>query len=346
MRPVQRVLDAATNRALEAARVLEDVSRFLLDDAELSGAFKQMRHELSAALDGTAHGALLGARDVERDVGVPIEGARESVRRGIADVVRANGSRLGEALRTLEEMMKTAQDDSWSRIESIRYRSYALTGRLLERLRPVTARQWGVCLVLTDSLCVRPWHEVVDGVLAGGVACIQLREKGWTTDALLTRTEQLLARAEKFGATVIVNDRIDVAIAAGAHGVHLGEHDLPLRAARKLAAGTLIIGATVHTASEADAAISAGADYCGVGAMYETQVKPDRIPAGPEWIRAFVARHPRTPHLAIGGITAANAAELRAAGCRGVAVSSALCRASDPESAARDLTAHFPCPSE
>jgi len=346
MRPVQRVFDAATNRALEAARVLEDVARFLLDDAEMAGAFKSMRHEVAAALGGASHAGRVGARDVEHDVGVPIEGARESVRRGVADVVRANGSRLGEALRTLEEMLKTTGDEAWSRVESLRYRSYSLTAQLLERLRPVTARQWGVCLVLTESLCARPWQEVVDGALAGGVACIQLREKGWTTSALLKRTESLLARAAKFGATVVVNDRIDVAIAAGAHGVHLGQDDLSVCAARKIAGGTLIIGATVHDVSEAGAAVAAGADYCGVGAMFETAVKPERTPAGPAWIRTFVERHPRTPHLAIGGITAANAGELRAAGCRGVAVSSALCRAADPESAARELTALFPCPSE
>jgi len=346
MRPVQRVLDAATNRALEAARVLEDVARFLLDDGEIAGGFKRVRHEVVAAVDGASHAARIGARDVEQDVGVSIEGARESVRRGIADVVRANGSRLGEALRTLEEMLKTTGDDAWSRLESVRYRSYSLTGQLLERLRPATARQWGVCLVLTESICVRPWQEVVDGALEGGVACIQLREKGWTTVALLERCESLLARAAKHGATIIINDRIDVAIAAGAHGVHLGRDDLPLRAARKIAGGSLIIGATVHDLSEADAAVAAGADYCGVGAMFETAVKPERKPAGPAWIRTFVERHPQTPHLAIGGITAERAAELRAAGCRGIAVSSALCRAADPKSVARELTALFPCPSE
>lgn len=346
MRPVQRVLDAATNRALEAARVLEDVARFLLDDAEIAGAFKRVRHEVAAAVDGASHAARIGARDVEQDVGVPIEGAREAVRRGIADVVRANGSRLGEALRTLEEMLKTTGDDAWSRVESVRYQSYSLTGQLLERLRPMTARQWGVCLVLTESICARPWQEVVDGALEAGVACIQLREKGWTTDALLARSDSLLVRAAKYGATVVINDRIDVAIAAGAHGVHLGRDDLPLRAARRLAGGSLIIGATVHDLSEADAAVAAGADYCGVGAMFETAVKPDRTPAGPAWMRAFVERHPRTPHLAIGGITAARATELRAAGCRGIAVSSVLCRASDPRAVARELTALFPCQSE
>lgn len=346
MRPVQRVLDAATNRALEAARVLEDVARFLLDDAELAGAFKRVRHEIAAAVDGASHAARIGARDVERDVGVSIEGEREAVRRGIADVVRANGSRLGEALRTLEEMLKTTGNEAWSRVESLRYQGYSMTALLLERLRPMTVRQWGVCLVLTESICTRPWQEVVDGALEGGVACIQLREKGWTTGALLARTDALLASAAKFGASVIINDRTDVAIAAGAHGVHLGQEDLPLRAARQLAGGTLIIGATVHDPSEADAAVAAGADYCGVGAMFDTAVKPERRPAGPAWLQAFVERHPHMPHLAIGGITAAHAAELRAAGCRGIAVSSALCRAADPKSVARELTALFPCPRE
>jgi thiamine-phosphate pyrophosphorylase len=138
-----------------------------------------------------------------------------------------------------------------------------------------------------------------------------------------------------------VNDRLDVALAAEADGVHLGTEDLPIREARRLAGGVLRIGASTHSLAEARAAIEAGADHCGVGAMYETGLKPGLAPSGEAYLRAFVAEFPRIPHLAIGGIAPGRVAALAHAGCRGVAVSSAICGAEDPAAVARAIVAEL-----
>jgi thiamine-phosphate pyrophosphorylase len=106
---------------------------------------------------------------------------------------------------------------------------------------------------------------------------------------------------------------------------------------RRIAGRELRVGVSTHDLDEARAAVEAGADYCGVGAMFSTTLKPDREPAGPRYMRDFIERFPHTPHLAIGGITAANIHQLVEAGARGVAVSTAVCGADDPGTVCRKL---------
>jgi len=143
------------------------------------------------------------------------------------------------------------------------------------------------------------------------------------------------------GVAVIVNDRLDVALAAGADGVHLGTDDLPVRAARRIAGSGLRIGASTHSLAEARAAVDAGADHCGVGAMYASGLKPGLAPSGEAYLREFVAEFPQIPHLAIGGIAPGRVTALVRAGCRGVAVSSAICGAGDPAAVARAMVAEL-----
>ena len=198
-------------------------------------------------------------------------------------------------------------------------------------------RQWRVCVLLTERLCARPWHEVLDAALEGGADCIQVREKDLSTRELCGRVRAVIERARPAGAAVVVNDRADVALACGADGVHLGQDDLPVRDARRLAGDRLLVGASTHSIEEARAAVEGGADACGVGAMFATGTKPGIAPGGTDYLRAYLASFGRVPHLAIGGITADNVRELAAAGCRGVAVSGAVCGAPDPAAVVRAL---------
>ena len=101
------------------------------------------------------------------------------------------------------------------------------------------------------------------------------------------------------------------------------------------------MGVSTHSSEEAQAAVEAGADYCGVGAMYSTALKPDRIPAGPDYLAAFIEQHPAMPHLAIGGITTENVGHLVSVGGRGVAVSTAICGADDPRAVVRAMKEAF-----
>jgi thiamine-phosphate pyrophosphorylase len=336
--PLSRILDANANRAREAMRVMEDAARFALDDPALSGEFKRMRHDLRAILETLLPpGALEANRDTPGDVGTEISTAPERDRRGLVEIAAAAGKRLGEALRVIEESAKALDPAAASVIQALRYRGYDLEQRLGLRLGSGRARQWRVCVLLTESLCRRPWRDVVGEAVRAGADCIQVREKDMPDRDLLRRVRDVIEMVKISGASVIVNDRPDLALLAGADGVHLGRDDLSIHDVRRLAGRQLLVGASTHDLDEAKAAIDAGADYCGVGAMFASPLKPDRQPSGPRYLQQFIERYPAAPHLAIGGITPDNIPRIVHAGGRGVAVSAAVCAAEEPAAVVQAL---------
>lgn len=351
MPDVRRLLDANANRAREAMRVMEDAARFLLDDAKLSADLKQLRHDFAGCvkvLSRFARGLELH-RDTPGDVGTRIGTESEKRRRSTRDVVTAAAKRLTEALRCLEEYGKLYCPITAERLEQLRYRAYTLEKRLHEELGASGARQWKLCVVLTESLCTHhKWLDVAKASLDAGADCLQLREKNLTDKQLLDRAVQLCDLVYQYGAkkharlypSVIVNDRPDIAWAAFADGLHLGEHDLPVARTRQIVGPDLCIGFSTHNLKEAAAAIQEGADYCGVGAVFPTTTK-QRKPSGLKYLKQFLAKYPDQPHLAIGGITPDNVRQVADAGAQGVAVSSAVCAANKPGVVAGKLLKNF-----
>lgn len=193
-------------------------------------------------------------------------------------------------------------------------------------------------LVTDDELARgRPLPEIVRAAVSGGVTAVQLRAKQCCARELLRRARELLALLRPLGVPLIVNDRLDIALAAGADGVHLGQEDLPCAAARRLAGSAFTIGVSVGNAAEARRAEAEGADYLGVSPLHATPTKPDAPPAtGLEGLRVIRAAT-RLPLVAIGGLHAGNAAEALRAGADGIAVVSAIMAADDPEAAAAAL---------
>ena len=334
----QRILDANANRAREALRVLEEAARFLWDDAALCGAWKQLRHDLAAALQALPkHAAVELHRDTPDDVGTGITAHGEFERPAVADVVVAAGKRLSEALRALEEYGKIVDRQFAAAVEQLRYRGYDLEQRVHVAVGSGAARQWRVCVLISAGLCPQgDWLAVARAVVANGADCIQLREKGVADGELLDRARQLVALCRPRGVTTIINDRPDIALLAEADGVHLGQTDLPCGAVRKFVGRQLLIGVSTSQLAHAEAAARHGADYCGVGPMFVTTAKAAAAIVGPEYLRQYV-QWDRLPHLAIGGITPDNVAELIDAGARGIAVSSAVCSAADPGQATQRL---------
>jgi len=184
----------------------------------------------------------------------------------------------------------------------------------------------------------RDLEEILDATIAGGCRLIQLREKEWPSGRLLPLAERLRERCRRGSVTFIVNDRVDLAIAVGADGVHLGQDDLPTRAARPLLRPGMVLGRSIHSVVQAREAQAEGADYIAVGSMFPTQTKPNFELVGPELIRA-VRPATKSPLIGIGGITRENVAEVIRAGADGVAVISAVCGAPDPAAATREFLA-------
>lgn len=335
----QRIIDANGNRAREALRVLEEAARFVIQSAPIAGELKQLRHDLSLALDELP--TLIHHRDTPGDVGTTITTTAEQHRAGLNAVVTAAGARLSEALRAIEEYAKTLHNEPHAptlaaTAERVRYRGYDLTQRLTRALGSGKRRQWRLCLLLTETLCTHhDWRRVLEQAVAHGVDAVQVREKNMDSGPLLERVREVMSLVAQ-RADVIVNDRPDIALLAGAAGVHLGQTDLSPTDVRRLAGDRLIIGVSTANLDQARQARDAGADYCGVGPMFATTTKHKPQLAGPDYLREYLAWD-GLPHLAIGGITPDNIDQLTTLGCRGVAVSAAICSSASPPAAAKAL---------
>jgi thiamine-phosphate pyrophosphorylase len=181
----------------------------------------------------------------------------------------------------------------------------------------------------------RPLLEVVTAALRGGVDAVQLREKDLNTRELLELARTLVAVCRRYRVPLLVNDRVDVALAAGADGVHLPAASFRCDEAKRLL-GRGIVGVSAHSVREVEAAASAGADFVVLGPIFATPDKTEGAPLGPAVLAQASARV-RIPVLAIGGVQRENVAEVRAGGAAGVAVIRAICEAESPEAAAASL---------
>ncbi len=205
-------------------------------------------------------------------------------------------------------------------------------------MRP--APDWSVYLVTDAALCgPRGVAETVRLAVAGGARLVQLREKRLGTRAFVELARTVLEIMKDSGAALVINDRLDVALAAGAHGVHVGQDDMHPTDVRRLLGPQALVGLSVETMEQAAAAEAWDVDYYGVSPVFDTPTKTDTAPAwgldGLVRLRAATRR----PLLGIGGIGQDNARDVVAAGADGVAVVSAICAAPDPLAATRNLRA-------
>lgn len=202
--------------------------------------------------------------------------------------------------------------------------------------------QLGLYLVTDERLSMgRATAEIVRAAIRGGVDVVQLRGKDLPIREQLAIGRALRAITREAGVPFIVNDRVDLALAVEADGVHVGQDDLPADVVRRLVGPEMIVGVSAATIAEARAARNEGADYIGVGPIWGTATKADAGEAVGPGLIATLKGAVDLPMVGIGGIKAANAAEVIAAGGDGVAVVSAIVSAADPEAAARDLKARI-----
>jgi len=333
-----RILDANANRAREALRVIEDYARFVLNDQLICGRLKQLRHDLAQASGGFVADAILH-RDTPGDVGTATKTDQELRRDDIGQVVTAAGKRLGEALRTIEEYLKTEDPASASKIESLRYRFYDIEQQIARTVRSAAGGLATVRLyvLITEKLCSRPWLEAAEQAILGGADCLQLREKELESGELLKRARQLVELCRRHNAISIINDRPDIAILSGADGVHVGQGDLPAVEARKIVGRQRIVGVSTHTLEQARQAVRDGADYIGVGPVFPSSTKPRDFLPGLDFARQVAQAELPIPAVAIAGITAANVDEVLETGIGAVAVTAAVISAPDIRAAASQI---------
>lgn len=368
-----RIIDANLNRSREGLRVLEDYARFVLSDSNLSQRLKDLRHGLVAAetflprnftgVPGSTEYVvgeeLLLHRDTANDVGTQLSTRAENVRNSMSDVVIANCRRIQEALRSLEEFGKLLAPGFAAAMKQIRYDSYSLQQALActgaapgEAVAPSSScpretriqklRDAVVYLLITESLCRHPWKNVVEASLRGGVDVFQLREKHLNDRELLRRAQWMADACRGAGRLFVMNDRADVAVAAKADGVHVGQDELDVAAARSVLSSEQLLGVSTHTLQQAQTAQNDGADYIGVGPTFPTRTKEFSDFPGLGLVTQ-VFGNVEIPAFAIGGISAENAAAVRRAGGSRVAVTSCVVGADNPELAVRELRKALDC---
>ncbi|MEE8193898.1 MAG: thiamine phosphate synthase [Dehalococcoidales bacterium] len=334
-----RIIDANLNRIGESLRLLEDLARLLLNDAVLTKQLKAMRHEL-VTREWPVDKQLLQARNSEGDVGAAIQVWQQAEERRLAATVVANARRVQQSLRVIEELAKLpgVKLDP-ERFKRARFSLYIIERGLISRLlrRDKAGRIAGLYAVLDTSFLQGRSHvEVAAQMIKGGARIIQLRDKVMPKGKLLLVACQLKKLCAEHDALFIVNDYLDIALAADADGLHLGQDDLSLAVARRLLPIDKLIGCSVTGVAEAVAAESEGADYIAAGAIYPTMSREATEVTG-LGILGQIKKRVSLPLVAIGGITRDNAAEVLAAGADSVAMISALLQAGSPEQAVRQI---------
>ena len=319
---VCRILDANLDRAREGLRIVEEWCRFGLNSARLSEECKQLRQELASW-----HSAeLRAARDTPGDPGTELTHPQEQQRASIGVLLQANFCRVEEALRVLEEYGKLYHPKMGGSFKQMRYRVYTLESSLIGFQRHKILAQSYLYLV-TSPTEVLP--GIVEATLQGGLRLLQYRDKTANDIDRLDNAQKLRQLCQQYGAILIVNDRVDLALAVDADGVHLGQEDMPIAVARQILGSQRIIGRSTTNPDEMQRAIQEGADYIGVGPVYETPTKVGKAAAGLEYVR-FAAKHCPIPWFAIGGIDADNVNDVISAGAERISVVRSLMQAEQP----------------
>ncbi|MCU0523997.1 MAG: thiamine phosphate synthase [Elainella sp. Prado103] len=319
---VYRILDANLDRAREGLRIIEEWCRFGLNNPQLTNLCKHLRQEL-----GQWHSdEIRAARDTPNDPGTELTHPQEEQRANITEVLRSNFCRVQEALRVLEEYGKLYSEAMGTACKHMRYQVYTLESSLIGHQRHQRLKQSYLYLVTSP---VENLFDAVEAALEGGLTLVQYRDK--TADDLvrLRTAERLKQLCHRYNALLILNDRVDLALAVDADGVHLGQEDLPIALARELLGTQKIIGRSTKNPQEMQQAIQEGADYIGVGPVYETPTKAGRAAAGLDYVRHAVAEA-TIPWFAIGGINPENLAEVISNGAERVAVVRAIMEADQP----------------
>ncbi len=332
--PVSRIIDANLNRAGEALRTLEEYARFVMESPGLAGRTKALRHSLAEAARGFA-AALppadlpLAHRDIAGDVGACLKTPAEQTRADARAVAAAAARRAAEAIRVLSEYGKIANPALAGDLEKIRYGLYAIEPLILAEadLKRRLAKA-GLYVLVTTSLCRGDALATAREAVAGGADVIQLREKEMEDGEFHRLAAAMSEICREGGALFLINDRPHIASLVDAAGVHVGQGDLPVHLVRRLLGPGKIVGVSTSEPAMAEQALADGADYIGVGPVYETNTKLHRRAVGLEYV-SWAAKWGQLPFFAIGSVNRDTIGDVVGAGCRSVAICTAITKAGD-----------------
>lgn len=319
--------------------MVEEYCRFVLNSQLLTQRAKSLRHELCGAIGSLDAGRLIASRDTAGDVGVASTVENQLARETLDDCLTAGCKRLTEALRALAEIAQTLDPGLAETMEKLRFEAYALEKDIALFAEPAQKfKDVGLYVIITSSLPVEI-ISLANTCGAAGADCIQLRAKEMADGELFAVAREFVRICRDAGALSIINDRADIAIAAGADGVHLGQGDMPVGQVRRLQTGPLIIGKSTHSLEQLRAACDEPITYAALGPVFATATKPGAEAVGLEYVRQAAQQLDRSgiAGVAVGGIGPENVASVLSAGVGAIAVCSAVTKASDPAAACRTM---------
>ncbi|MCP4137052.1 MAG: thiamine phosphate synthase [bacterium] len=326
---IYTALDANLNRAMEGIRVCEDILRFALHSS-FSVEFKELRHSLRESSKVFPRELLIRGRDVEKDEQKFVDLESEKNRTSLQDLFGANLHRAVQAVRSLEELSKLEESGGFSgQFQKIRFTLYTLEKKVLESIyseNTINKMDHALYAIL-DSAFVRnnDYSGTALRLINGGASIIQLRMKSGNTGSILSLAKELAALCRERDVLFIVNDHPDIAVLSGAHGLHLGQDEIPVSEARKLLPNNMIIGISTHSPEQAEKALEQSPDYIAIGPIFGTTSKTaDHIPGIGSDVILQIKEKINMPIVAIGGITPDNVPEIIRAGCFCPAIISAL----------------------
>ena len=324
---ISQIIDANLDRAREGLRVLEDWARFGLANEDFVIRIKNFRQIL-----GKNHLEIYKlSRNHIEDQCKGLSHVEQINRNSASKIISSNSARVQEALRVIEEFSRS-DNNKLSKIASdIRYEIYTLE---IELLNFNTRKDLNLIISENNLYWITDHREnlfeIVEKILLGGVKIIQHRYKEGNDKEHLKEAIEIKNLCKKYHSLFIVNDRVDIALASNADGVHLGQDDIDIKTARELLGSSKIIGVSANNSTDINKAVKDGCDYIGVGPVFKTLTKENKEPLGVEKIKALT-KDINIPFFAIGGINKLNISSLKNHGINKVALVSGLLNAEDPK---------------
>ncbi len=334
---VAQLIDANLDRAKEGLRVVEDWCRYGLHNQELIVTLKDWRQQLGQF----HHFQYKKSRSTTTDEGIGLTHPAQSNRRLPEDVVAANCSRVQEALRVLEEFSRCSSPKLSSTAANIRYGLYQIELEILnvsihsKRIQKLNCSQ--ICLITSPHPKL---YNIINSALNAGIRMIQYRSKSTNDLQKIKEAQDLRNLCKKYDALFIVNDRIDIALAVQADGVHLGQGDFPPNIARSIIGEEFLIGKSTHCLKQLNEAEEESCDYLGVGPINKTETKPDIHPVGINYA-TLASKSTVMPWFAIGGINKSNVKEIKEAGAKRIAICKWIINSENPEKTSKEIVELF-----
>ena len=330
---IAQLIDANLDRAREGLRVMEDWCRFGLKRNDFSVQIKDWRQQLGAHHHNIYRKARLTSEDPAMGISHPLQKNRTTPE----DIFIANSSRVQEALRVLEEFTRITDPNLSEIATRIRYQTYEIEIKVLNTKEGIDKRQiLKDCSLYLITANRKNLKEIVLQALQAGVRIVQYREKLLNDNEKVNQAKDLACLCRKYNSLFIVNDRIDIALAVDADGIHLGQEDIPTKIAREILGSEKVIGRSTHCLEDIKNASDERCDYIGIGPIFTSETKKTLNPIGIDYLRKGLDKT-LLPAFAIGGINSSNIKELNQVNNLRIAVSDAIINSDDPFAKTQEL---------